>query len=127
MPDDGVVLDYNAVLGSHNTVAEGERLKRETELVLKMRNSANLTQSDIDCELYCEMPKGFEIPGKCLLLHMSLEGSKVGHPRKTPVVNQGATKNSIHYERRLFYARELFLRRKIRITLVKTDMMVGGF
>ena len=34
------------------------------------------TQSDIDCELYCEMPKGFEIPGKCLLLHMSLEGSK---------------------------------------------------
>ena len=39
------------------------------------------------------------------------------------VVNQGATKNSIHYERRLFYARELFLRRKIRITLVKTDMM----
>ena len=34
------------------------------------------TQSEIDCLLYCEMLKGFEIPGHCIRLNMALEGTK---------------------------------------------------
>ena len=39
------------------------------------------------------------------------------------VVNQGATKHSVHYERREWYAREMYLRRKMKVRLVKTEKM----
>ena len=39
------------------------------------------------------------------------------------VVNQGATKGSIHFERWQYYARELYLQQKIKPILVSTEAM----
>ena len=41
------------------------------------------------------------------------------------VVNAGATKHTIHFERWLHYVRDLHLRGKIKITLVGTDQMMA--
>ena len=39
------------------------------------------------------------------------------------VVNLGATKNTVHYERWLHYARDLYLRKMMMITFVPTERM----
>ena len=39
------------------------------------------------------------------------------------VVNQGATKHTVHFERWLYYVREMFLKKKLKLTLVTTEKM----
>ena len=41
------------------------------------------------------------------------------------VVNPGATKQTVHFERWLHYVRDLYLRRKVRITLVTSEQMMA--
>ena len=59
----------------------------------------------------------------CVILTSIFELMSDSQAGRDIVVNMGATKNTVHFERWLHYVREMYLLRKVKLTFVPTERM----